>query len=122
MTENISIQKSETFALKAIEVFQTLQKNDHEYILSKQFLRSSTSIWANLAEANASHSKKDFYAKVCIAYKECHETAYWIRLLTISNLTEYDFSEILELCNELIRILAQIKITTEKNLSQEKHE
>jgi len=118
---NPAIEKSEIFAIKCIKVYQDLQKNN-EYILSKQFLRSSTSIGANIAEANSSQSKKDFYAKMCIAYKECHETAYWIRLLTLSGLISTDLREVEELCQELIKIIAQIKLTTEKNLSLQKNE
>ena len=77
MVVNVITQKSEDFALSCIRLYQALQK-EGEYILSKQLLRSGTSIGANVAEANSSHSKKDFYAKICIAYKEAHETQYWI--------------------------------------------
>ena len=118
MTESIITQKTEDFALKCIVIYQLLVK-ENEYIISKQFLRSSTSIGANVAEANASHSKKDFYAKICIAYKEAHETAFWIRLLEKSTLTKVDVLEIKSDCQEIIRILAKIKLTTEKNLKDD---
>ncbi len=114
MTNNI-IEKTEEFSLSCICLYQFLQK-EGEYVLSKQFLRSSTSIGANVAEANASQSKKDFYAKMCIAYKEAHETLYWTRLLERSSLTQQDMSKIKHDCEEIIRILAKIKLTTESNL------
>jgi len=117
MAENIITQKSEDFALCCIRLYQALQK-ESEYVLSKQLLRSGTSIGANIAEANSSHSKKDFYAKICIAYKEAHETDYWIRLLQKSSLTQQDISQLKSDCEEIIRILAKIKITTENNLQE----
>lgn len=87
-------------------------------MLSKQLLRSGTSIGANIAEANSSQSKKDFFAKICIAYKEAHETQYWISLLQKSSLTQQDSSQLRSDCEEIIRILAKIKITTESNLQE----
>lgn len=115
MNTNILIEKSEDFALAIIKLYQTLQK-DWEHIISKQVLRSGTSIGANITEANSSQSKKDFYAKMCIAYKELHETLYWIRLLEKSTLTKQDLSELKLQWEEIVRILAKVKITTEKNL------
>ncbi|MFA6080310.1 MAG: four helix bundle protein [Candidatus Gracilibacteria bacterium] len=117
MTENIITQKSEDFALSCIRIYQALQ-NEGEFILSKQLLRSGTSIGANIAEANSSQSKKDFFSKVCIAYKEAHETQYWIGLLQKSSLTQQDLIHIKDDCQEIIRILAKIKITTETNLKE----
>lgn len=112
---NIIVDKSLNFALECIKLYQGLQQSG-EYIISKQFLRSGTSIWANISEANAAQSKKDFYAKMCIAYKEAHETKYWITLLELSSLTQIDVSELKKLCDEIIRLLAKIKLSTEKNL------
>lgn len=112
---NSIVEKTEVFALSCIRLYQSLQK-EWEYVLSKQLLRSGTSIGANVAEANASQSKKDFYAKMCISYKEAHETLYWLRLLQKSGLAQHDISQIKDDCEELIRILAKIKLTTESNL------
>lgn len=112
---NSILEKSEAFALECITLYKTLQKN-WEFILSKQFLRSGTSIGANVTEANASQSKKDFFAKMCISYKEAHETLYWLRLLEKSNLIQQDVSQIKSDCEEIIRILAKIKLTTESNI------
>ena len=111
------VEKSEEFALTCISLYQSLQK-EGEYVLSKQILRSGTSIWANVAEANASQSKKDFYAKMCIAYKEAHETQYWLKLLERSSLTQQSMSKIRNDCEEIIRIMAKIKLTTENNLRE----
>lgn len=114
---NSIVEKTEALALSCIRLYQSLQK-EGEYVLSKQLLRSGTSVGANVAEANSSHSKKDFYAKMCIAYKEVHETSYWLRLLEKSDLTRQDVSEIKHDCEEIIRILAKIKLTTESNLRE----
>lgn len=115
MSTNIVVDKSIEFALSCIGFYQAMQKS-WEYIISKQILRSWTSIWANIAEANAAQSKKDFYAKMCIAYKEAHETQYWLTLLEKSTLTVIDVSSLQKNCDVIIRLLAKIKLTTENNL------
>jgi four helix bundle protein len=111
------VEKSEEFALTCVALYQSLQK-EGEYVISKQILRSGTSIGANVAEANASQSKKDFFAKMCIAYKEAHETQYWLKLLEKSSLTQQNVSKIRNDCEEIIRIIAKIKLTTESNLRE----
>jgi four helix bundle protein len=80
MQDNVLATKTKLFALKAISLSRELQK-DNEFVVSKQFLRSATSIGANLREAIVGQSKKDFYAKICICYKEAHESAYWLELI-----------------------------------------
>jgi len=117
MAENIITQKSEDFALSCIKFYQALQK-EWEFVLSKQLLRSGTSIGANIAEANSSQSKKDFFSKICISYKEANETRYWIELLQKSSLTQQNASQLKDDCEEIIRILAKIKLTTENNLKE----
>ena len=83
MKKNHIIQtKSYAFAVKIVRLHQYLSKEKKEYILSKQLLRSGTSIGANIEEAIGGQSRKDFYAKLTISYKEARETHYWIRLLT----------------------------------------
>lgn len=84
-----------------------------EFILSKQFIRSATSIGANVQEASAGISKKDFINKMSIASKEARETLYWIELLKASELFEIRFESILENCQELIRILTSIVKTSQ---------
>lgn len=115
MSTNIIVDKSIEFALSCIAFYQALQKS-WEYVISKQILRSWTSIWANIAEANAAQSKKDFFAKMCIAYKEAHETQYWLTLLEKSTLTKIDVDPLQKNCADIIRLLAKIKLTTENNL------
>ena len=78
MRENIIEEKSFNFALQSIQIYKLLI-TQNEYVLSKQFLRSSTSIGANVREASAGYSKKDFAAKMSIASKEARESLYWIQ-------------------------------------------
>ena len=81
MKENIIQTKSYDFALKIVKLHRSLVENKKEFVLSKQLLRSGTSIGANIEEAIGGQSEKDFYAKLTISYKEARETKYWIRLL-----------------------------------------
>lgn len=119
MTENTLSLKSKTFALDIIFFYQALQK-DKEFIISKQLLRSGTSIWANIREATSGQSKQDFYAKICISFKEAHETLYWLELLEESSLTHLDTKKLQLQCRELIKMLASTKLTTEQNLNYKK--
>ena len=80
-SDNIIQQKSYAFALRIIKLYMYLKDEKNEYTLSKQVLRSGTSIGANIEEAIGGQSSKDFLAKISIAYKEARETHYWIRLL-----------------------------------------
>jgi four helix bundle protein len=119
MSENILLIKSKKFALLAIVLYKKLQE-EKEYVISKQFLGSSTSIGANLHEAVAAQSKKDFYSKICIAFKEANETMYWIELLRESDLTNLSTSQVESDCEEIVRMLASTKMTTERNLEYQK--
>ena len=106
MKDSIARQKSETFALRIIKLYNVLTTDRKEYVLSKQILRSGTSIGANLSESECAISKKDFVSKVYIALKESVETQYWLRLLKDSKyitLTEYD--SLYADCNEITKIL-----------------
>ena len=85
MKENIIHDKSYKFALRVINLYKYLIQNKKEYILSKQILRSGTSIGANIEEAIGGYSEKDFIAKLSLAYKEARESKYWINLLIDSN-------------------------------------
>lgn len=82
MKENVVQIKSYAFAIKIVNTCKFLQAEKKEYILSKQLIRSGTSIGANIEEAIGGQSRKDFFAKLTISYKEARETKYWIRLLT----------------------------------------
>ena len=95
MKENIIQVKSYKFALKIIDLYKFLVQDKKEYILSKQVLRSGTSIGANVEEAIGGQSKKDFAFKLSIAYKEARETRYWIKLLKDAKYIEDKFADFL---------------------------
>ncbi len=79
--DNVVQEKSYAFAIRIVKVYQYLCAEKKEFVLSKQLLRCGTSIGANIEEAIGGQSKKDFFAKLTISYKEARETHYWIRLL-----------------------------------------
>lgn len=97
--DNIIQRKSYDFALKSISLYKKITSENKEYVLSKQFLRSSTSIGANVEETIGAQSERDFLSKISISYKEARETHYWLRLLKDSNYISYeDATEMLSLC------------------------
>jgi four helix bundle protein len=79
--EGITQKKSFKFGLRIINLYKYLTEQKREYVISKQILRSGTSIGANIEEAVGGQSRADFYAKICTAYKEARETIYWLKLL-----------------------------------------
>ena len=81
MGDSIVFEKSKRFAIRIVKLYKYLCDEKKEVVLSKQLLRSGTSIGANIAEANSAFSKKDFLAKMYIAFKECSESKYWLDLL-----------------------------------------
>lgn len=115
--ENIIKDKSFAFALDIITLYQGLRL-EKEYIISKQLLKCGTSIGANIEEALAGQSKKDFIAKMAIASKEARETSYWLRLLAKSKLTKIDVIEEQVKIDEIIKILTSIVKTSQRNLSK----
>jgi len=116
MKESIVQKKSFEFSLKIISLYKKLQK-EKEFIISRQLLRSGTSIGANVEEALAGQSKKDFTAKMSISSKEARETKYWLRLLKQSELTSIDVNSLILDNYELIRILTSIVKTSQQNLT-----
>lgn len=90
---------------------------EKEFIISNQILRSGTSIGANIEEALAGQSKKDFTAKMSISSKEARETKYWLRLLKESELTNLDVNSLILNIDELIRILTSIVKTSQQSLT-----
>lgn len=111
--ENNLYDKAYAFAIRIIKAHQHLNSEKREFVLSKQLLRSGTSIGANIAEANGAISKSDFSAKISIAYKECLETKYWLSLLKDTNFIEESvFQSIFEDADELGKILFSILKTT----------
>ena len=114
--ENIVMNKSYAFALRIIKLYKHLITNQKEYVLSKQVLRSGTSIGALLKEAEHAQSKADFINKMNVALKEANETEYWLMLLKDSDyMDEKSFSSIHADISELIKLLASIVKTSKQN-------
>ena len=114
MKENLLIDKSINFASRIIKLHQYLVKTKKETIISKQIVRSGTSIGANISEASYGESKADFISKMHIALKEAAETEYWLKLLTAGEYISEDMGKsMLNDCVEIKRILIA-SITTAK--------
>jgi len=117
MKDNLVKDKSYAFAVRIVRLYQHLATSKKEFVLSKQVLRSGTSIGANVEEAIGGQSKADFISKLAIAYKEARETSYWLRLLKDTDyLTEKEFESIHADAEELCRIIGTIQKTTKNNL------
>lgn len=118
MKDNLIQQKSYNFALNIIELYLKLCRIN-EFVLSKQLLRSGTSIGANVEEAQAGQSRADFISKMSIASKEARETCYWLRLLQDSKiLDEADVKSLLLESDAIIKILTSIVKSTNQNNSK----
>lgn len=99
-----------------VNAYKYLVKEHKEFVLSKQFLRSGTSIGANAEEAIGGQSRNDFISKLAIAYKEARETKYWIKLLRATGFLDQEQSEsLLTDAEELLRLIGRILVTTKKN-------
>jgi four helix bundle protein len=109
------IDRSFLFSLKVIKLYKDLQ-SEKEFIISKQLLRSATSIGANVHEASAAFSKKDFAHKMSIASKEARETQYWLKLLDQAKLAKSDLRFYNEEIVNIVNILSAIVKTTQNNL------
>ncbi len=110
--ENVILDKTFDFALSIIELYREMT-NQKEYIISKQILRSGTSIGANVSEATAAISKKDFIAKMSIASKEARETRYWLKLPDKSNFVKCDLKNRMEEIENITNILTAIVKTSQ---------
>jgi four helix bundle protein len=117
MSESIIRNKSFQFSLKIIQLYKKLL-NEKEFVISKQLLKSGTSIGANIEEALVGQSKKDFIAKMSISSKEARETKYWLKLLKESELTLLDVNDELKAIEEIIKMLTAIVKTSQHNLTQ----
>ena len=116
MKQNPIEEKSFSFAVRVVKLYKHLCDNKGEYVLSKQILRSGTSIGANVSEAQRGQSKADFISKMSIALKEANETDYWLRLLHASEyLNATEFESISKDVNELISMLVSICKTSKLN-------
>ena len=115
MKDNIIQIKSKAFAIRIIRLYRYLIETKKEYVLSKQLLRSGTSIGANICEALCGVSKKDFLSKMHISFKECVETQYWLDLLAETDyLSKNEYDSISSDCEELRRLLSSITKSTNK--------
>ncbi|MGM9799066.1 MAG: four helix bundle protein [Muribaculaceae bacterium] len=116
MGKSITVDKSKSFAIRIVNLYKYLIQNKREYVMSKQLLRSGTSIGANLSEAIYGISEKDFTSKIFIALKESSETIYWLDLLhNTGYLSNKQYESINNDCIELVRLLtATAKTLNEK--------
>lgn len=115
MKENLIQQKSFNFALIIIELYKKLVFCN-EFVISRQLLRSATSIGANIEEGIAAQSKKDFLHKMSVALKEARETRYWLSLLDKSQIIEDNYVAYLKEIESIINILTKITKTTSRSL------
>ena len=110
-------QKSKHFAVRIVRLYQYLCSEKKEFVLSKQILRSGTSIGANLAESECAITKKDFLAKIYIALKECNETLYWLDLLQETGyLNPDEYLSIKSDCEEIRKMLSSTTKTLVSSL------
>ena len=114
--ENVIENKSIDFAVRVVKLHNYLVNSKKEYVLSKQLVRSGTSIGANVSEAQKAQSRADFHAKMNIALKEANETLYWLVLLNRTDyITDKELKSIKSDIKELIAILTSVCKTTDKN-------
>ena len=119
MEANAILEKSFAFAKRIVNLYKYLCNEKKEFVLSKQLLRSGTSIGANVSEAEKAQTKADFYAKMTIALKEANETDYWLRLLYATDyLTELEFESLRKDIREIISLLVSITKTTKQELNK----
>ena len=117
--DSVVKEKSKLFAIRIVKLYRYLCNEKTELVLSKQLLRSGTSIGANVVEAEYAISKKEFLSKMYISLKECCETEYWLELLHETNyLNDDEFSSINKDNHELIKLLTSITKTTSKELGK----
>ncbi len=118
MKDNVVREKSFAFAIRVVRAYQHLVSEKKEFVLSKQFLRSGTSIGANVEESISGQSDADFISKLSIAYKEARETLYWIRLMKATDyLTETQSQSLQNDAEEICRILSKILTTTKERIN-----
>lgn len=117
MKDNILKTKSFAFAVRIVKLYQFLVEIKKEFVLSKQLLRSGTSVGAMVREAEHAETKPDFIHKMAIAQKEINETLYWLELLSETNyLTKQQFESIIADAEELIKLVTAILKSTKANL------
>jgi four helix bundle protein len=117
-SENILVNKSFTFAVRVVKLYKYLCDDKKEYVLSKQLLRSGTSIGANINEAQAGQSKADFISKMSISSKEARESKYWIDLLVKTdylNINDQHTKSLVNDIEEIIKLLTSIVKSSKEN-------
>ncbi|MGQ0826896.1 MAG: four helix bundle protein [Bacteroidota bacterium] len=116
--ENILKDKSYKFSVRIVKFYKFFSGQKNEYVISKQILRSGTSIGAMVEEANQAESKADFIHKLSIANKEANETHYWLRLIKDTQLVSEDTLPLQNDCEELIKLLTAIIKSSKRNISK----
>lgn len=117
--KSILKEKSFAFAIRTVKLYKHLKYNKNQFVLSKQLLRSGTSIGALIREAKNAESKMDFVHKLAIAQKECDETLYWIELLKETELlSENQFDSIYNEAQSILKMIRSSIITTKKSLNK----
>jgi len=115
MSESIVNVKSFELAISEVNFYKMLTLEKKEFIMSKQFLRSITSVGANVREAANAQSKSDFIHKLSISQKECDETMYWLELLKETNyISKEEFNSLYPKCDEVLKIIRSIIVTSKK--------
>ncbi len=117
MSESIVKTKSFELAVRGVNFYKWLVAERKEFVMSKQFLRSITSVGANVREAVNAQSKPDFIHKLSISQKECNESMYWLEILIATNyITIAEFESMHKQCEEVLKIIKSIIITSKKKL------
>lgn len=117
MSENIVKRKSFELAVRGVNFYKWFVSEKKEFIMSKQFLRSVTSVGANVREAVNAQSNPDFIHKLSIAQKECDESMFWLELLNATDyISKTEFDSIHKQCNEVLKIIRSIIITSKKKI------
>ena len=115
--ENIILDKTYNYAIRIVKLYQYLCKEKKEFELSRQILRSGTSIGANVEESIGGLSRKDFLAKLGVSYREARETRFWLRVLRdTDHISQEQSDSMLEDLEEIIRIITAIQKTTKSNI------
>ncbi|WP_431243135.1 four helix bundle protein [Flavobacterium sp. P21] len=117
MSESIMKTKSFELAIRGVNFYKWLVAEKKEFVMSKQFLRSITSVGANVREAVNAQSKADFIHKLSISQKECDESMYWLEILIATNyISKAEFESMHNQCEEVLKIIKSIIITSKKKL------
>ena len=118
MKDNVVMDKSFAFAVNIVKLVRSIQEQKKEYVITKQLIKSGTSVGANIREGNNAESKADFIHKLSIAQKECSETIYWLELLKATDyISEGQFTNIQTDVVELIKMLTAILKTSKNNIN-----